>query len=137
MFKYSSCKKPFDQFEYNLVKCFFGDILLQFFKPSRFVKKHGHQAAGLISLYIYMENVPNILVRKHWTDFNITWQIGFFGDPPSRLFKNMAARGLEGGGLIFPIYLFRKLQNKICQYVNIIRQQCFFGDTLTRMFKSS
>ena len=42
---------------------------------------------GLFSLYIYLENFNNLLVRNHWTDFNITWQECFFGDPLPRLFK--------------------------------------------------
>ena len=31
---------------------------------------------GLFSLYIYTENLKkkSLLVRNHWTDFNITWQ---------------------------------------------------------------
>ena len=42
---------------------------------------------GLFSLYIYIENFKNLLVRNQWTNFNITWQICFFGDPLPSLFK--------------------------------------------------
>ena len=41
----------------------------------------------LFSLYIYMENIKNLLVRNHWVDFNITWQKCSFGYPLPRLFK--------------------------------------------------
>ena len=50
-------------------KCFFGDPLPRLFKPFGFVKKHGHQGAGLISQYIYIENFKNLLVLcilDHW-----------------------------------------------------------------------
>ena len=69
-------------------KCFFGDPLQRLFKLSWFVKKHGRQGEGLIfPIYIYIENLKKLLVRNHWIDFNITWQICFLGDPLPRLFK--------------------------------------------------
>ena len=42
---------------------------------------------GLVSLYIYIENFKNLHVRKHWTDFYITRQKCFLGDPLPRLSK--------------------------------------------------
>ena len=38
---------------------------------------------GLFSLYIYMY-IENFFVKSHWTDFNITWQKYFLGDPLPR-----------------------------------------------------
>ena len=67
---------------------------------------------GLFSLYIYIENFKNLLVRNHWTDFNIILQKCSFGDPLPRLFKPLGfvkKHGRQGAGLIFPIYLYRKL----------------------------
>ena len=70
---------------------------------------------GLFSLYIYIENLKNLLVRNHWTDFHILLQKCSFGDPLPKLFKPFGfvkkhgCRG-GGGGLIFPIYLYRKLK---------------------------
>ena len=58
---------------------------------------------------------------NHWTEFNVILQKCSFGDPLPRLFKPFGfvkkhgRRGLEGwgggggAGLIFPIYLYRKL----------------------------
>ena len=47
--------------------------------------------------------------------------------------------GRPGAGLIFPIYLFRKLQNLLARNhwtdFNIILQKCSFGDPLPRLFK--
>ena len=66
----------------------------------------------LFSLYIYIENFKNLLVRNHWTDFNIILQKYSFGDPLPRLFKPFVfvkKHGRQGAGLIFPIYLYRKL----------------------------
>ena len=60
---------------------------------------------------IYIENFKNLLVRNHWTDFNITWKECVFGHPLPRLFKPswfVKKYGCKGVGLIFPIYLYRK-----------------------------
>ena len=74
-------------FHIILQKCSFGDSLPRLFKPFGFVRKHGRHGAGLISLYIYIENLKNLLVRNHWTDFHIILQKCSFGDPLPRLFK--------------------------------------------------
>ena len=73
---------------------------------------------GLFSLYIYIENFKNLLVRNHWTNFNIILQKCSFGDPLPRLFKPFGfvkKHGRQGAGLIFPIYLYRKLKKSSCQ----------------------
>ena len=100
--------------DYNIIlqKCSFGNALPRLFKPFGFVKKHGRQGQGLFSLYIYIENFKNLLVRNHWTNFNIILQKCSFGDPVARLFKPFGfvkKHGRQGAGLIFPIYLYRKL----------------------------
>ena len=101
--------------DFNIIlqKCSFGDPLPRLFKPFGFVKKHGRQGAGLIfPIYIYIENFKNHLVRNHWTDFNIILQKCSFGQPLPRLFKPFGfvkKHGRQGAGLIFPIYLYRKL----------------------------
>ena len=67
---------------------------------------------------IYIENFKNLLVRNHWTDFNIILQKCSFGDPVARLFKPFGfvkEHGHQGAGLIFPIYLYRKLKKSSCQ----------------------
>ena len=99
---------------YNIIlqKCSFDDPLPRLFKPFGFVKKHGRQGWGLFLLYIYIENFKNLLVRNQWTDFNIILQKCFFGDPLPRLFKPFGFvknHGRQGAGLIFPMYLNRKL----------------------------
>ena len=127
-------------FHIILQKCSFSDPLPRLFKPFGFVKKHGHQWAGLIfpiylyrkdcpsrldssknmaargrglfSLYTYIENFKNLLVRNRRTDFHIILQKCSFGDPLPRLFKPFGfvkKHGCQGVGLIFPIYLYRKL----------------------------
>ena len=75
-------------------------------------KNMAARGRGLFSLYIYIEKIKNLLVRNHWTDFNIILQKCFFGDPLPRLFKPFGfvkKHGRQGVGLIFPIYLYRKL----------------------------
>ena len=103
-------------FHIILQKCSFGDPLPRLFMPFGFVKKHsrrrwGGGGGGLFSLYIYIENLKNLLVRNHWNDCNIVWQKCSFGDPLPRLFKPFGfvkKHGRQGAGLIFPIYLYRK-----------------------------
>ena len=72
---------------------------------------------GLFSLYIYIENFKNLLVRNHWIDFNITFQKCFFCNLLQRLFKPLwfvKKHCCEGAGL-FPIYLYRKIKKSSCQ----------------------
>ena len=97
---------------------------------------------GLFSLYIYIENLKNLLVRNHWTDFHILFQKYSFGDPLPRLFKpfgfvkKMAARGRG----LFSLYIcIENLKNLLVRNhqtdFNIILQKCSFGDPLPRLFK--
>ena len=105
IYLYRKLKKSFvrnhwTDFNIILQKCTFGNSLPRLFKPFGFVKKHGRQGQGLFSLYIYIENLKNLFVRNHWTDFHILLQKCSFDDPLPRLFKpfgfikNMAARGV-------------------------------------------
>ena len=73
---------------------------------------------GLFSLCIYKENLKNLLVWNHWTDFHIILQKCSFGDSLPRLFKPFGfvkKHGRQGAGLIFPIYLYRKLKKSSYQ----------------------
>ena len=81
-------------------------------------KNMAARGRGLFSLYIYLENLKNLLVKKHWTDFHIILQECSFGDSLPRLFKPFGfvkKHGRQGAGLIFPIYLYRKLKKSSCQ----------------------
>ena len=108
------------QTDFNIIlqKCSFGDPLPRLFKPFGFVKKHGRQGAGLIfPIYLYRK-LKNLLVRNHWTDFHIILQKCSFGDSLARLFKPFGfvkKHDRQGAGLIFPIYLYRKLEKSSCQ----------------------
>ena len=93
--------------DFNIIlqKCSFDDPLPRLFKPFGFVKKHGHQGAGLISLYICTEKFKNLLVRNHWTDFHMILQKCSFGYPVARLFKPFGfvkKHGHQGVGAYFP-----------------------------------
>ena len=93
--------------DFNIIlqKCSFGDPLPRLFKSCGFV-------ICLFSLYINIENFKNLLVRIQWINFNIILQKCSFGDPLPRLFKPFGfvkKHGRQGAGLIFPIYLYRKL----------------------------
>ena len=75
-FKNLLVRNHWTDFYMILQKCSFGYPVARLFKPFGFVKKHGRQGGGayLFSLYIYIENFKNLLVIKHWTDFNIILQ---------------------------------------------------------------
>ena len=116
-FKNLLVRNHWTDFNIILQNCSFGDFLLRLFKPFGFVNKHGHQGWGLFSLYIYIENLKNLLVRNHRTDFNIILQKCSFGDPRPRLFQPFGfvkKHGCQGAGLIFLIYLYRKLKKSSC-----------------------
>ena len=86
------------------------------------------------------KNLKNLLVRNHWTDFNIILQKCSFGDPLPRLFKPFGfvkKHDRQGAGLIFPIYLYRKLEKNLVVRnhrtdFNITSRKCFLGDPLPR-----
>ena len=83
----SSCQKPLDQLLYNFAELFLCDSVPRLFKPFGLSKNMAARRWGLFSLYIFIENLKNLLVRNHWTNFIITWQKCFHGDPAPRLFK--------------------------------------------------
>ena len=87
-FKKISCQKPLDQFQYNVAEMFL------WWSSTKIVqaiwirqKQRPPGGRGLFSLYIYIENFKNLLVRNHWTDFYITLQKCFLSDPLPGLFK--------------------------------------------------
>ena len=117
-FKNLLVRNHWTDFSIVLQKCSFGNPLPRLFKPFGFVKKHGRQGTGLIfPIYLY-RNFKNLLVRNHWTDFSIILQKCSFGNPLPRLFKPFGfvkKHIRQGAGLIFPIYLYRKLLKSSCQ----------------------
>ena len=112
-FKNLLVRNHWTDFNIILQKCFFGAPLPRLFKTFGLVNKHVRQGVGLIfPIKIYIENFKNLLVRNHWIDFNIILQKCSFGNPLPRLFKPFGfikKHGRQGVGLIFPIYLYRKL----------------------------
>ena len=100
--------------DFNIIfqKCSFDAPLLRLFKPFDLSNNLAARGRGLFSLYIFIENFKNLLVRNHWTNFNIILQKYTYGDPLPRLFqpfKFVRKHGRQGAGLIFTIYLYRKL----------------------------
>ena len=106
-------------------------------------KNMAARGRGLFSLYIYIENFKNLLVRNHWSDFNIILQKCSFGDPLPRLFKTFGfvkKTWPPGGGAYFPYIIYiENFKNLLVRNYwtdfNIILQKCFFGDPLPRLFK--
>ena len=141
-FKNLYVKKHWTDFYITRQKCFLGDPLPRLFKPSWFVKKWP-LGAGLISLYIYIENFKNILVRNHWTDFINTWQKSFLVDPLPRLFKLswfVKKHGRQGWRGLFSLHIYiENFQNLLVRNqwtnFNTTWQECSFRDPLPRLFK--
>ena len=117
--KKSSCQKPLDRFPYTFAEMF---LWWSSTKVAQAIwirqKTWPPGGRGLFSLYIYIENLKNLLVRNHQTDFNIILQKCSFGDPLPRLFKLLGfvkKHGRQGEELIFHIYLYRKLKKSSSQ----------------------
>ena len=112
-FKNLLVRNSWTEFTVTWKECCFGDLLPRLFKPSWYVKNHGPQGGwGLFFIYICIENFKILLVTYPMTDFNITWLECCFGEPLSRLYKQswfFKKHGCHGVGLVFPIYLNRKL----------------------------
>ena len=107
-------------------KCSFGDPVPRLFKPIWIRQKTWLPGGGggvgwqrLFSLYIYIENLKNLLIRNHWNDCNIMWQKCSFGDPVPRLFKPFGfvkKHGRQGGQGLFSLYIYiEKLEKSSCQ----------------------
>ena len=137
-FKNLLVRNHWTDFHIILQKCFFGDPLPRLFKPFGFVKKHGCQGGrGLFSLYNLYRKLKKSSCQNHWTDFHILLQKCSFGDPLPRLFKPFGfvkKHGRQGGRAYF-LYLFRKLKKNHQTNFNIILQKCSFVDSLPRLFK--
>ena len=68
---------------------------------------------SLFSLYNYIENLKNLLVRNHCNDCNIMWQKCSFGYPVPRLFKPFGFvqnHGRQWAGLISLYIYIEKLE---------------------------
>ena len=113
-FKNLLVRNHWTNFNIILQKCSFGDPLPRLFKPFGFVKQHGRQGVGLFSLYIYIENLKNPLVRNHWTDFQLILQVILYQDCSRHLdsSKNMVARGR---GLLSLYIYIENLKKSSCQ----------------------
>ena len=111
-FKNLLVRNHWTDFNITWQKCSFGNPLPRLFKPFGFIINMATRGWGLFSLYIYIENFKNLLFRNNWTDFNIILQKCSLDDLLPRLFKPFGfikKHGRQGAGLIFPIYLYRKL----------------------------
>ena len=96
---------------------------------------------GLFSLYIYIEKFKNLLVRNHWTDFNIILQKMFPWWSCTKIIqaiwicqKNMAARGRGLFSLYICIENFKNLhvRNHWTNF-HMILQKCSFGYPVARL----
>ena len=83
-FKNLLVRNHWTDFNITWQKCSFGQPLLRSSSHHNFSKNMAARGRGLFSLYIYIENFKNLLVRNHWTGFNIIWQKCSFGHPLPR-----------------------------------------------------
>ena len=109
-FKNLLVRNSWTKFNVTWQECCFGDLLPQAFMIRQ--KPWPTVGWGLFFIYICIENFKILLVTYPMTDFNITWLECCFGEPLSRLYKQswfVKKHGCHGVGLVFPIYLNRKL----------------------------
>ena len=109
-------------FHIILQKCSFGDSLPRLFKPFGVVKKDGRRGggggAGLIFPICLYKKLEKSSCQKPLDRFPYNFAECSLGDPLPRLFKpfgfvNKHARQMVG--LIFRIYLYRKIKRSSCQ----------------------
>ena len=113
------------------------------FKVVQMVPVHCISRSQELKVDFLTKNLKNLLVRNHWTHFNIILQKCPFGDPLPRLFKPFGfvkKHGCQGGGAYFPyISTYKNFKNLLIRNqwtnFNIILQKCSFGDPLPRLFK--
>ena len=142
-FKNLLVRNHWTDFNKILQKCSFGDPLPRLFKPFGFVKKHGRQGAGLISLYIYIENFKNLLVGKQLVQFQYKFAEMFLWWSSNKIVQAIWIRQKTcppGGGAYSPYIIYiENFQNLLVRNhwtdFNIILQKCSFGDSLLRLFK--
>ena len=73
-------------------------------------KNMATRGRGIFSIYIYIENFKNLLVRNHWIEFNVTWQecVTWW---PTKIFHALMIRQKTwppGGGAFFPYLSVQK-----------------------------
>ena len=138
-FKNLLVRNHWTDFHIILQKCSFGDPLQRLFEPFGFVKNMAARERSLFSLYIYIENFKNLLVRNYWTNCNIIWQKCSFDDPLPRLFKpfGFVEKTWPPGVWAYFLYIicienFKNLlvRNHWTDFI-ITWQKCFLGDLLT------
>ena len=112
-FKKSSRKKQLDRVQCNLAGMLLWWPSTKIVQAFMICQKPWPPAGrGLFFVNICIENFKILIVTYPMTDFNITWLECCFGEPLSRLYKQswfVNKHGCHGVGLIFPIYLNRKL----------------------------
>ena len=83
-------------------------------------KNMATRGRGLFSLYIYIENLKNLLVRNHWTNFHILLQKCSFGNPLPRLFKQ-GGHALWKTGKTGKMVRKKSLQGKIREFEILLK----------------
>ena len=131
-FKNLHVKNHWTDFNIILQKCSFADPLPRLFKPFEFVEKHGLQGAGhIFPIYLYRKLEKSSCQKPlDRLKYNLAEMFLFSGSLPRLIkpFGFVKKHGNQGAGLIFPIYLYRKLE-KSCQ-----KPQDRFHYSLAKMF---
>ena len=81
------------------------------FKVVQMVTVHCISRSQELKIDFLTKSLKNLLVRNHWTDFNIILQKCSFGDPLPRLFKPFGfvkKHGRQGAGAYFPYISIKK-----------------------------
>ena len=104
-------------------------------------KNMGATGRSLNSLYIYIENFKNLLVRNRSIDLHIILQKRSFGDPLQRMFKPFGfvkKHGRQGAGLFSLCIYIENFKNLLVRNhwadFHIILLKCSFRDPQPRLF---
>ena len=100
--------------DFNIIwqKCSFGDPLPRLFKSSWFVKNVAARGWGLFSLYSYIENIKKSPCQEPLVQFQYNLAEIFLWWPSTKIVQIimiLRKHGRQGAGLVFPLYLYRKL----------------------------
>ena len=142
--KKSSCQKRLDWFQYNLAEMFPWRSTTKIVQSVMICQKTWPLGGwGLFSLYIYIENLKKSSCQKPLDRFQYKLAKMFPWWPFTKIVqavmicqKNMAA---SGRGL-FSLYIYKENLNDLVRNdwtnFNIILQECFVCNPLSRLFKT-
>ena len=142
--KKSSYQKPLTRFPYNFAEMFLWLPSSKIVQAIWICQKNiADRGRGSFCLYIYMENLKKSSCQKPLNRFPYNFAEMFLWWSSTQIVQAIwicQKTWPPGAGLIFPIYLYRKLKKNLFvrnHWIDcyLILQKCSFGDSVQRLFK--